>query len=33
MAARLKEKYQKEMKQTLQKELGLDNAMAVPKLE
>jgi len=33
MAARLKEKYQKEIKQALQKELGLENAMAVPKLE
>jgi large subunit ribosomal protein L5 len=33
MAARLKEKYQKESKQSLQKELGLDNGMAVPKLE
>jgi large subunit ribosomal protein L5 len=33
MASRLKEKYQKEIKQSLQKELGLDNGMAVPKLE
>ena len=33
MAARLKEKYHKELKQALQKELALDNAMAVPKLE
>ena len=33
MAARLKEKYQKEIKQALQKELGLDNAMAVPRLD
>ena len=33
MAARLKEKYHKEIKQALQKELGLENAMAVPKLE
>ena len=33
MAARLKEKYQKEIKQALQKELGLENAMAVPRLE
>jgi large subunit ribosomal protein L5 len=33
MAARLKEKYQKEIKQALQKELGLENSMAVPKLE
>src|ERR1700689_5414846 len=33
MAARLKEKYQKEIKQALQKELGLENAMAVPRLD
>jgi len=33
MAARLKEKYHKEIKQALQKELGLSNSMAVPKLE
>jgi large subunit ribosomal protein L5 len=33
MAARLKEKYTKEIKQQLQKELGLENAMAVPRLE
>ena len=33
MAARLKEKYQKEIKPALQKELGLDNVMAVPKIE
>ena len=33
MAARLKEKYEKEIKQALKKELGLENAMAVPKLE
>ena len=33
MAARLREKYQKEIKQALQKELGLENAMAVPRLE
>lgn len=33
MAARLREKYHGEIKQTLQKDLGLDNAMAVPKLE
>ena len=33
MAARLKEKYHGEIKQSLQKELGLENAMAVPKLE
>jgi large subunit ribosomal protein L5 len=31
--ARLKEKYNKEIRQALQKELGLDNAMAVPRLE
>jgi large subunit ribosomal protein L5 len=33
MAARLKEKYNKEIKQALKKELGLDNPMAVPRLE
>ncbi len=33
MAARLREKYNKEIKQALQKELQLDNPMAVPKLE
>ena len=33
MAARLKEKYQKEIKQALQKELGLENPMAVPRLD
>src|SRR6201999_3260018 len=33
MAARLKEKYQKELKAALQKELGLENTMAVPRLE
>jgi large subunit ribosomal protein L5 len=33
MAARLKEKYAKEIKQALQKELGLENTMAVPRLE
>jgi large subunit ribosomal protein L5 len=33
MAARLKEKYQKEIKQALQKELALENPMAVPRLE
>ena len=33
MAARLKEKYQKEIKQALQKELGLENALAVPRLD
>ena len=33
MAARLKEKYLKEFKPALQKELGLKNSMAVPRLE
>ena len=33
MAARLKEKYLKELKPALQKELGLENPMAVPRLE
>jgi large subunit ribosomal protein L5 len=33
MAARLKEKYLKELKPALQKELGLKNPMAVPRLE
>jgi large subunit ribosomal protein L5 len=33
MAARLKEKYAKEIKSTIQKELGIKNTMAVPKLE
>jgi large subunit ribosomal protein L5 len=33
MAARLKEKYHKEIKSALQKELGLENTMAVPRLE
>ena len=33
MAARLKEKYHKEIKSALQKELGLENPMAVPRLE
>ena len=32
-AARLKEKYHKEIKAALQKELGLENTMAVPRLE
>jgi large subunit ribosomal protein L5 len=31
--ARLKEKYNKEIRPALQKELGLDNLMAVPRLE
>jgi large subunit ribosomal protein L5 len=31
--ARLKEKYQKEIRPSLQKELGLNNLMAVPRLE
>jgi len=33
MAARLKEKYTTEIRAALQKELGLENAMAVPKIE
>ena len=33
MAARLKEKYHKEIKGALQKELGIENPMAVPRLE
>jgi large subunit ribosomal protein L5 len=33
MAARLKERYHKEIKQALQKELGLGNPMAVPRLD
>ncbi len=33
MAARLKEKYQAEIKPALQKELGLKNTMAVPRIE
>ena len=33
MAARLKEKYLTELKPALQKELGLENSMAVPRLE
>ena len=33
MAARLKEKYNSEIKSALQKDLGLENIMAVPKLE
>ena len=33
MAARLREKYSKEIKSQLQKELGIENLMAVPKLE
>jgi large subunit ribosomal protein L5 len=33
MAARLREKYHKEIKGALQKELGLENPMAVPRLE
>lgn len=32
MAARLKEKYAKEIRPALQKELGLENSMAVPKI-
>jgi large subunit ribosomal protein L5 len=33
MAARLREKYHGEIKTALQKDLGLDNAMSVPRLE
>jgi large subunit ribosomal protein L5 len=33
MATRLKERYLKELKPALQKELGLENTMAVPRLE
>ena len=33
MAARLKEKYHGEIKQAVQKELGIENVMAVPRLE
>ena len=33
VVARLKEKYQKEIRPALAKELGLDNLMAVPRLE
>jgi len=33
MPARLKEKYHSEIKQSLKKELGIENLMAVPKLE
>ena len=33
MAARLREKYTKEIKSQLQKELGIENVMAVPRLE
>jgi large subunit ribosomal protein L5 len=33
MAARLKEKYNKEIKQALKKELGINNSMAVPRLD
>ena len=33
MAARLKEKFHKDIEPALKKELGLDNSMAVPKLE
>jgi len=33
MAARLREKYQKEVVPKLRKEFGIDNVMAVPKLE
>ena len=33
MAARFKEKYNSEIKQAIAKELGITNAMAIPKLE
>jgi large subunit ribosomal protein L5 len=33
VSARLKDKYKKEIRPALQKELGLDNLMAVPRLE
>jgi large subunit ribosomal protein L5 len=33
MATRLKEKYHSEIKQSLKKELGIENSMAVPRLE
>jgi large subunit ribosomal protein L5 len=33
MAARLKQKYHSEIKQLLKKELGIENSMAVPRLE
>ena len=33
MAARLKEKFHKEVESALKKELGLENSMAVPKIE
>ena len=33
MAARLKEKYNSEIKQAISKELGITNAMAIPKIE
>jgi large subunit ribosomal protein L5 len=33
MAARLREKYNTEIKQALKKELGIDNSMAVPRLD
>ena len=33
MAARLKEKYSSEIKSAIQKELGLENVMAVPRIE
>jgi large subunit ribosomal protein L5 len=33
MAARLREKYSQEIKSQLQKELGIENVMAVPKLQ
>ena len=33
MATRFKEKYEKEIKPALAKELSIDNVMAIPKLE
>jgi len=33
MAARLKEKYNNELKQALAKELGIENSMAIPKID
>src|SRR5437763_11762368 len=33
MAARLKEKYQKEVRKKIQDEFGIENVMAVPKIE
>jgi len=33
MAARLRDRYSKEVAPALQKELGIDNAMAIPRVE